>query len=263
MKQIIMRLVRIVLCVCFADITANASPATNGEATHILIEAAVLTGTKTSIASSSPQTGSRTVVSSNLYLGGVVCWFTNVFPVIGQQNGIQYVAKFRDELDLTLAALVNDQPMQVIQRLRIVTSENIPAQFVVGESVPYIAGGYSALWAGLEFLELDITPRFASDGLMVINIRTNLPNVGDVPIPTSTINEISVTVREGEIFMVAVALDPPPERTSTIRKSIHYLHALLGRSRIKPVKDEMIVLFRAKRVPIGSRDSLGRPIFTE
>jgi type II secretory pathway component GspD/PulD (secretin) len=265
MKQIIMRLTRLVLCVCFAGITATASPATNGETAHIRIDAAVLTVTKTAAASSLPPTGSR----SDLCLGNAVSWFTITFPVAGQQNGIQYVAKFRDGLDLTLAALVNDQPVEVIQRPRIITNEAKAAQFfIVGVSEIY----NTALSAGLEFPELNVTPRLMSDGTMAINIRcdadtvirmTNNPTIGGLTISRSTINDVSATVREGEIFMVALASDPPPEQASAVRKSIHSLRVLFGRSRSKPVKNEVIVLFRAKKVSIVGRDDWGQPVFSE
>src|SRR5579863_8208773 len=100
MKKIIMRLFLLVLTLWLTEMAANALPATNGETAHILIEAAVLTETLNPHANPAQDSGSRAVVSSNLFLPEAVSWFTNFVSVIGQQNGVQYLARFKDPLSM-------------------------------------------------------------------------------------------------------------------------------------------------------------------
>lgn len=265
MKLVIEQLIRVVICACFTNATAGASPITNEEPSHILIEAVILSVPKNPAANSLLSAGNRLAVPANFYLGDAVGWFTNVYPVIGQQNGVEYVAKFRDELTLTTAALGNNCPPDVVQRPRILTSAGKAAQFFVGQPPPY--GGFVNFpdyWTGIE---LDVTPELAPGGSLAMNIQcvieariepANVPNYDKAPVVSFATNSVSATVRNGEIFMVVCAMDPLPEKSSIFRKSIHAIGALFGHHPLKRDKRETIILFRARQISTIKWDERGR-----
>ena len=100
-------------------------------------------------------------------------------------NGLSYFGNIGPKWDVALTAAAADSHASVIQRPRIQTSQAKPAQFFVGNTVPYITGygnygygnqsTYSQLSVGIE---LDVTPFINPDGLVVMDINQEIDDLG-------------------------------------------------------------------------------------
>ncbi|HEU6447074.1 MAG TPA: secretin N-terminal domain-containing protein [Verrucomicrobiae bacterium] len=119
--------------------------------------------------------------------------FGNALP-----GGFSYFGNIGPSWDVALQAIGSDSSASIIQRPRIQTSQARPAQFFVGNTVPYVTstyyGGttgnsssYSQLSVGVE---LDVTPYINPEGLVVMDVNqeiddlngsTAIQGVGDVP----------------------------------------------------------------------------------
>ena len=86
-----------------------------------------------------------------------------------------------------MQAAAADNNATVIQRPRIQTSQAKPAQFFVGDTVPYVTGTYygggygggnSSSYSQLSVgVELDVTPFINPDGLVVMDIKQEIDDV--------------------------------------------------------------------------------------
>ena len=108
-------------------------------------------------------------------------------PTNALAGGLNYFGSIGDTWDIAVQAAESDTTANIIQRPRIQTSQAIPAQFFVGQSVPYvnstynnsINGGYggssySQLNVGVE---LDVTPFINPDGLVVMQINQEIDEI--------------------------------------------------------------------------------------
>jgi len=130
-------------------------------------------------------------IGSN-FVSGASSGLTNV------TGGLSYFGNIGPTWDIAVQAAESDNNAHVIQRPRIQTSQAKPAQFFVGETVPYVTGStygsaygnsssYSQLSVGVE---LDVTPFINPDGLVVMDISqeideisgsTAITGVGNIP----------------------------------------------------------------------------------
>ncbi len=134
--------------------------------------------------------------------------------------GFSYFGNIGPYFDVAVAAAQSDSHATVIQRPRIQTSQAKPAQFFVGQTVPYVtstySGGgaygnsssYSQLSVGVE---LDVTPYINPDGLVVMDINqeiddlngsTAIVGVGDVPNTTKRTLSSEIAVRDRDTVMM-------------------------------------------------------------
>jgi len=142
-------------------------------------------------------------------------------PTNSAAGGLSYFGSIGDTWDIAVQAAETDNNAHIIQRPRIQTSQAKPAQFFVGETVPYVTstygnsinGGYggssySQLSVGVE---LDVTPFINPDGLVVMDVNqeidelagtTPIAGVGDVPntIKRTLNSEIAVRNRDTVIL---------------------------------------------------------------
>ena len=107
------------------------------------------------------------------------------FPTNGG-SGFNYFGSIGPTWDVAVQAAESDTKAHIIQRPRIQTSQAVPAQFFVGQSVPYVNstynyGGingnqssYSQLNVGVE---LDVTPFINPDGLVVMQINQEIDDI--------------------------------------------------------------------------------------
>jgi general secretion pathway protein D len=103
----------------------------------------------------------------------------------GLGSGFSYFGNIGQRWDLALAAAQADSRASIVQKPRIQTSQAKPAQFFVGNTVPYITGygnygygnqsTYSQLSVGVE---LDVTPYINPDGLVVMDINQEIDDLG-------------------------------------------------------------------------------------
>jgi len=123
---------------------------------------------------------SVTGISSTLATNGSS--FSSALP-----GGFSYFGSIGQTWDLAVQAAESDSNSHIIQRPRIQTSQAKPAQFFVGQTVPYVnntynnytTGGYggssySQLSVGVE---LDVTPFINPDGLVVMDIAQEIDDI--------------------------------------------------------------------------------------
>ena len=102
-------------------------------------------------------------------------------------SGLSYATTIGDTWDIAVQAAESDTTANILQRPRIQTSQAKPAQFFVGQTVPYvnstynnsINGGYggssySQLSVGVE---LDVTPFINPDGLVVMDVAQEIDEI--------------------------------------------------------------------------------------
>jgi general secretion pathway protein D len=180
-------------------------------------------------------------------------------------GGLSYFGNIGQSWDLALSAAASDSHASIIQRPRIQTSQAKPAQFFVGETVPYVTstynyGGingnqssYSQLSVGVE---LDVTPFINPDGLVVMDIQqeiddldgtTTISGVGAVPNTIKRTLNTEIAVKDRDTVMLGGFIK---NQKSTSRAGVPFLEdiPLLGnlfasRNDSKQ-REELLVLMR-------------------
>ncbi len=135
-------------------------------------------------------------------------------------SGLSYFGKWGNDLDVTVTAAASDSTINVMSRPRIQTTHAVPAEFFVGDTVPYITGtyysdyGYSGNRSSYQQLEvgitLSVTPYITPDGLVVMEINQDISQLGtsvkidnnDVPTTTSRRTSATVSVEDGKTIML-------------------------------------------------------------
>ena len=179
-------------------------------------------------------------------------------------SGLSYFGNIGPSWQVAMNAVSADSHASVIQRPRIQTSQAKPAQFFVGDTVPYVTGNsygtaygsgvsYSQLSVGVE---LDVTPFINPDGLVVMDIQqeiddlngyTTIDNVGQVPNTIKRTLNAEIAVRDQDTVMLGGFIK---SNKSTSRSGVPFLMdiPLLGNlfsSRAdSKQREELIVLMR-------------------
>jgi len=194
-------------------------------------------------------------------------------------SGLSYFGNIGPSWDVALTAVAADSHASIIQRPRIMAQQAKPAQFFVGETVPYITSfgnygygnqsSYSQLSVGVE---LDVTPFINPDGLVVMDIQQEIddiiPNGGviingtSVPSTTKRTLNSEIAVRDKDTVMLGGFIK---NAKSTGRTGVPFLQdiPLLGnlftsRSDSKQ-REELIVLMRPtvlKNPEIASKNTI-------
>ena len=184
-------------------------------------------------------------------------------------GGLGYFASIGPNWDVALTAAQSDSHASVIQRPRIQTSQAKPAQFFVGDTVPYVTGdsygsvygsgvSYSQLSVGVE---LDVTPFINPEGLVVMDVQqeiddlngyTTIQNVGQVPNTIKRTLNAEIAVRDRDTVMLGGFIKSDK---STSRSGVPFLmdipiigNLFLQRSDSKE-REELIVLMRPTVLP--------------
>src|SRR5208282_391203 len=164
-----------------------------------------------------------------------------------------------------VSAAASDSHASIIQRPRIQTSQAKPAQFFVGDTVPYVTstynyGGaygnqssYSQLSVGVE---LDVTPFINPDGLVVMQIQqeiddlngyTTITGVGQIPNTIKRTLNTEISVKDKDTVMLGGFIK---NSKSTSRSGVPFLQdiPLLGnlfsQRNDSKAREELIVLMR-------------------
>jgi general secretion pathway protein D len=183
----------------------------------------------------------------------------------GLPGGLSYFGSIGPTWDVALQALAADSHASIIQRPRIQTSQAKPAQFFVGDTVPYVTstynyGGingnqssYSQLSVGVE---LDVTPFINPDGLVVMDIQqeiddlngtTTIAGVGDVPNTIKRTLNTEIAVKDKDTVMLGGFIK---NKKSTSRSGVPFLMdiPLLGnlfsQRNDSKQREELIILIR-------------------
>jgi general secretion pathway protein D len=185
-------------------------------------------------------------------------------------GGFNYLARFNQDLDVTVSALANNSRARVLQRPRIQTSHAVQAQLFVGESRPYPTGSYYGggaygSYSSIQQLQigvtLDVTPLINPDGLVVMDIHQTIENyagfteitgVGQVPNTTRKEAAAKVAVRDRDTIIVGGMISSDRSRSGSgvpILMDIPLLGYLFRKSTDDHSRNELIVLIRPTVLP--------------
>jgi general secretion pathway protein D len=179
-------------------------------------------------------------------------------------GGFSYFGNIGPTWDVALSAAQSDDNASIIQRPRIQTSQAKPAQFFVGETVPYVTGNtyggaygnsssYSQLSVGVE---LDVTPFINPDGLVVMDIQqeiddldgsTAIQGVGDVPNTIKRTLNAEIAVRDRDTVMMGGFIKSNKSHTQSgvpFLSDIPILGNLFKQRTDTKNREELIVMIR-------------------
>jgi len=214
-------------------------------------------------------TGGGASYNGNSFLSTIQSLSTNGTAVssfgTNLTGGLSYFGSIGDTWDIAVRAAESDTSANIIQRPRIQTSQAKPAQFFVGQTVPYvnstynnsINGGYggssySQLSVGVE---LDVTPFINPDGLVVMQIQQEIDEISgytsidgnNVPntIKRTLSSEIAVRNRDTVILGGFVRSDKNHSRSGVpVLMNIPLLGWLFSKTDDKKERTELMVMMR-------------------
>jgi general secretion pathway protein D len=185
--------------------------------------------------------------------------------VNGLAGGLSYFGNIGNYWNVALSAAASDSHASIIQTPSIQTSQAKPAQFFVGETVPYVTstynyGGaygnqssYSQLSVGVE---LDVTPFINPDGLVVMQIQqeiddlagtTHIDGVGDIPNTIKRTLQSEITVSNQDTVVLGAFIKNGKSTTRSgvpILQDIPLLGNLFSQHNKSKQREELIVLMR-------------------
>lgn len=185
-------------------------------------------------------------------------------------GGFSYLGSLGNDLDITLTAVATDSRARILQRPRIQTSHNEPAQLFVGESRPYPSssyygggafGGYSSIQAVNIGVTLEVTPLINPDGLVVMDIHqtiesangsVTIANVGDVPVTSRKEAAAKVSVRDHDTIILGGLIETSKTRSGSgvpFLKDIPLIGYAFRSTSDSEVRNELIVLIRPTVLP--------------
>lgn len=177
-----------------------------------------------------------------------------------QASGFEYLAKPGTPLDVMVPMLADDSRVKILQRPRIQTSDGDPASVFVGESRPYLirtgsgadaASSVASTQQVLIGVTFEVAPVVNPDGSVVMDIHqkidrlaghTNIVNVGQVPITSSTEARVKVQVRDRETILLGGLIETVKAPTAS---GVPLLGALFRSSTSRTERNEILVLLRS------------------
>lgn len=183
-------------------------------------------------------------------------------------GGFSYAAKFMN-FDATVKALASDGRIKILQRPRIQTSHAVEANLFVGQTRPYPTGtsygGFGGNYSSIQQLQIGVTlsvlPLINAEGLVVMDIRQKIQDVGDevtiqnvgsVPSTIDREANAKVAVRDGETVMLGGMISANKSNSKggvPILKDIPYLGALFRSTKNSDNRTELAVLIRPTVLP--------------
>ena len=185
--------------------------------------------------------------------------------VNGLGGGLSYFGNIGNYWNVALSAAAADSHASIIQTPRIQTSQAKPAQFFVGDTVPYVTstynyGGaygnqssYSQLSVGVE---LDVTPFINPDGLVVMDIQqeiddlngyTTITGVGQIPNTIKRTLNSEITVSNQDTVMLGGFIKNAKSNSRSgvpLLQDIPLLGSLFSQHNNSKQREELIVLMR-------------------
>ena len=179
-------------------------------------------------------------------------------------SGFSYFGNIGPSWDVALQAISSDSHASIIQRPRIMAQQAKPAQFFVGETVPYITSfgnygygnqsSYSQLSVGVE---LDVTPYINPDGLVVMDVQQELDdiipnggvNINGTSVPSTTKRTLNsqIAVRDRDTVMLGGFIKNAKSTGRTgvpFLQNIPLLGSLFSQRNSSKQREELIVLMR-------------------
>ena len=200
-----------------------------------------------------------TTTIGTLGSSGTNSGFANNLP-----GGVSYFANIGPNWDVAVNAAESDNHADIIQRPRIQTSQAKPAQFFVGNTVPYVTGTYNGYsgYGGNSYsqlsvgVELDVTPFINPEGLVVMDIQqeiddlngyTAIENVGNVPNTIKRTLNTEIAVRDKDTVMLGGFIKTDKSHTQSgvpFLSDIPILGNLFKQRSDSKDREELIVLMR-------------------
>lgn len=195
--------------------------------------------------------------------------------------GLSYFGQWGNDLDVTVSAIASDNTINVMSKPRIQTTHAVPAEFFVGDTVPYITGtyysdyNYSGNRSSYQQLEvgitLSVTPYITPDGLVVMEISQDISQLGtavkidnnDVPTTTSRRTSATVSVADGKTIMLGGYITSTKSKSKSGVPGLKDIPLLGNLFRSKSNSDkrvELIVLMRPTVLPSASDASLAAEV---
>jgi type II secretory pathway component GspD/PulD (secretin) len=177
--------------------------------------------------------------------------------------GFSYAARFMG-FDAVARAFAGDSRVKILQKPRIQTSHAVEANLFVGQTRPYPTGtsygGYAGSFSTIQQLQIGVTlsvlPLINAEGLVVMDIRQKIQdvgeevaiaNVGNVPSTIDREANAKVAVRDGETVMVGGMISSSKSDAKSgvpILKDIPILGALFRTTRNLDTRRELVILIR-------------------
>ncbi len=185
-------------------------------------------------------------------------------------GGFSYFGKLGNNLDIVAEAVAGDSRISVLSRPRIQTSHAVPANLFIGNTVPYVTGTYSygygagpsSQYSQLEVgITLDVLPLINPDGLVVMDIDTDVEQlgpsvqilgVGAVPTTTKRQAGAKVAVKSGETVILGGFISANRSKSDSgvpWFKDIPVLGALFRSASVENDRTELIILLRPTVLP--------------
>lgn len=185
-------------------------------------------------------------------------------------SGFSYFGRFSQDLDVTATAIASDSRFNVLSKPRILTSHAKEARIFVGETRPYITGTYGGYYGGYApysqyqqlpiGIELSVLPFINADGLVVMDIKQTIKNIGgevkidnnSVPITIDREAQAYVAVRDRDTVILGGFITSDVTKSSSgvpLLKDIPLFGALFKNQSSKKNRNELIVLIRPTVLP--------------
>ncbi len=188
----------------------------------------------------------------------------------GLAEGFTYVFQLGNDLDVAVAAMAGDSRAQIIQRPRVITSHAKEASIFVGETRPYITGGYYggggygyggyggnySQYQQLQIgINLSILPFINSEGLVVMDIRQRVQGIkgsvqingNDVPITSDKEATAYIAVRDRDTVLLGGYINSDISKSHAgvpWLKDIPLIGALFKSHKSDSGRTEMVLLVR-------------------
>ncbi len=185
-------------------------------------------------------------------------------------SGFSFFGRFSEDLDVTATAIASDSRFNVLSKPRILTSHAKEARIFVGETRPYITGSYNGYYYGGSGysqyeqlpigIELSVLPFINADGLVVMDIKQTIKNIGgevkidnnNVPITIDREAQAYVAVKDRDTVILGGFITSDITKSSSgvpILKDIPLLGFLFKNQSSKKNRNELIVLIRPTVLP--------------
>src|SRR5208283_261207 len=192
---------------------------------------------------------------------------SNFAGSLANGSGLSYFGNIGPTWNVAMTAIAADSHASVIQRPRIQTSQAKPAQFFVGETVPYITSfgnygygnqsSYSQLSVGVE---LDVTPFINPDGLVVMDINQEIDDVSgytsidgnNVPDTDKRTLSSEIAVRNRDTILLGgfIRTDKTVSRSGVpLLQDIPLIGNLFAAHNNTKDREELVVLMRPTVLP--------------
>ena len=191
------------------------------------------------------------------FLGGSL---TNALP-----SGFNYFGKFDDTLDLAVSAIATDSSVRVVSRPRIQTSHAVPGYFFLGETVPYVSGGFTGGFSTTTQsfvqqirigIDIQVIPYITPEGYIVMDIAQNVDQRGQdvmidgnpIPVVNQRQAQATLSVRDGDTIMLGGFIKQSKNKSKSgipILKDIPLLGAAFRSKSDSNERTELIILLRA------------------